>query len=87
MNNQVFVPVYHLTEYIARSVQKPDPITLDYNVRTDVSGEATTQVWDVDIDVEDTPLKEKMEDVLDDLTSSALTRDILELDEQVRCKH
>ena len=86
MNNQPLVPVYHLTEYIARAVQKPDPVNLDYTVRTDVSGEATAQVWDIDIDVEDTPLKEKMEDVLDDLTSSNLTREILDMDEQVRAK-
>jgi len=82
--NQPIIPVFHLSEYIARQISKPDPVILEYSVRADVQGEKSAQVWDIEIDVEDSEIKKKMEAVLESINSSILTKTILESDDLVR---
>lgn len=75
------VSFQQLPELVNHYLQPPDPIVLYYQIKPNEPPPPTPQAYDVEVKVEDTSLKSRMNQVIVNM-SSETARDVAKLDEE-----
>ncbi|KAI5118709.1 hypothetical protein M0805_004509 [Coniferiporia weirii] len=78
---QETLPFQQIPELVHHYLQPPDPILLHYHIKPNEPPPATPQAWDVEIKMEDTSLRGRMNQVILNI-SSETARDISKYDEE-----
>jgi len=76
----------HIPELVHRYLKVPDPVILHYTIRPNEPPPTQPQAWDVEVLMEDTNFKGRLNSVLMSLGSDS-AREITNLDEEVSLLH
>lgn len=78
------ISFHHLPEVVNRLLHPPNPIVIEYWVRTDVDANKHTTAYDIDLDLEDWMSRVKQERVLSTFDAQGeQAREVADLDERI----